>query len=410
MNMHITIKPSRNGSHVIPRYSEGSTPVSSMARSFWSPALKTSLSQGSVHAGNELQTRARIGVRRGSGPSLPVRVASALTIALNILVAFSFHASAAETVPPPPTSHADRIIEGWTVHVDARLLDGPDKELGDRALRILANHLYRITLVVPADKVKRLQQVPIWLDRTHGKLGPAQYHPSAQWLKDNGYDPALAKRVHIPDASNFARSSLQHEQPWMVLHELSHAYHDQVLGFDDPEIKAAWQHFVDSGKYKSVLHMDGKMRPHYGLTNPQEFFAEMSETYFRDEMTSYPFNCVELKPRRAGNLRAACEGVGAVAVMGVYVGRALPAASRNRRAMPALHASSCSFVLPGAFVVKSCLLPRQRVREVTASLGEFFTTKARRREGTRRRRFVSKRRKRRGAFSLQTWVSCRRHD
>ena len=74
-----------------------------------------------------------------------------------------------------------------------------------------------------------------------------------------------------------ASPRLQHEQPWMVLHELSHAYHDQVLNFDNAEIKAAWQRFVDSGKYKSVLHMNGHMRPHYGLTNPQEFFAEMSE-------------------------------------------------------------------------------------------------------------------------------------
>src|ERR1051325_5780159 len=76
-----------------------------------------------------------------------------------------------------PTSHTKRDIEGWTVHIDDRLLSGADKELGDRALRILANRLYDIKMVVPADKVARLQKVPIWLDHTHGKLRPAQYHP-----------------------------------------------------------------------------------------------------------------------------------------------------------------------------------------------------------------------------------------
>src|SRR4051812_44791260 len=85
----------------------------------------------------------------------------------------------AEEAPPKPAAHTERDVEGWTVHVDDRLLAGTEKELGDRALRILANRLYDIKMVVPADKVARLQKVPIWLDHTHGKLRPAQYHPSA---------------------------------------------------------------------------------------------------------------------------------------------------------------------------------------------------------------------------------------
>ena len=199
-----------------------------------------------------------------------------------------------EDDPPKPGSHTTRVIEGWTVHVDDRLLDGADKALGDRTLHILAARLTSITLVVPADKVKRLQQVPLWVDRTHGKLKSMQYHPSVEWLKENGYDPALAKCVHIPDASYFSSYDIQFQQPWAVLHELAHAYHDQVLSFDNAEIKAAWQRFVDSGKYKSVPHMNGRMRPHYGLTNPMEFFAEMTEAYFGMN-DFFPFNRAELQ-------------------------------------------------------------------------------------------------------------------
>lgn len=217
-----------------------------------------------------------------------------LACCIVLLSGLTLHAGNPATLPSKPASHTLQQIEGWTVHVDDRLLAGPDSAVGQRAIALLSNRLFQITQVVPADKLAMLRKVPIWLDRSHGRLRIAQYHPSAGWLKENGFDVAMAKGVHIPDAAEFVRPVLQHEQPWMVLHELSHAFHDQTLGFDNEEIKSAWQRFVDSGKYKSVLHMNGRMRPHYALTNPQEFFAEMSETYFGMN-DFYPFNAVELK-------------------------------------------------------------------------------------------------------------------
>ena len=85
-----------------------------------------------------------------------------------------------------------------------------------------------------------------------------------------------------------------HRMPWVVLHELSHAYHDQVLGFDDARVEALWKKFRDSGKYQSVLTSPGYMREHYGLTNAKEFFAEMTEAYFGSN-DFYPFVTGELK-------------------------------------------------------------------------------------------------------------------
>src|SRR5207253_6911933 len=183
---------------------------------------------------------------------------------------------ATRPVPAKPTSHTLKQIEGWTVHVDDRLLSGEDKELGERAMVLLGEHLKTSSAVMPAEKLAQLKQVHIWLDRTHGGLRSAQYHPSKAWLAFNGYDLALAKCVHIPDAAGFVSPRLQHDQPWMVLHELAHAYHDQVLGFEEPRIKAAWKKFVASGKYESVRHVSGKKVRHYGLTDQKEFFAEMS--------------------------------------------------------------------------------------------------------------------------------------
>jgi hypothetical protein len=180
------------------------------------------------------------------------------------------------------------------VHVDDRLLNAEDKELGKRAMTLLGEHLKKISGVMPAEKLARLKQVHIWLDLTHGGLRSAQYHPSKLWLVGNGYDVALARCVHIPDVRDFVSPRLQHDQPWMVLHELAHAYHDQVLGFEEPRIKAAWKKFVASGKYESVKHVSGRMLRHYGLTDQKEFFAEMSESYFGMN-DFFPFNRDELQ-------------------------------------------------------------------------------------------------------------------
>lgn len=173
-------------------------------------------------------------------------------------------------------------------------MTGPDKDLGRSAVGLLEGQLRVIALTLPADKVKRLRRVPIWLDRTHGKLVPAQYHPSAEWLAEHEYSRDLEKAVHIPDAKYFAAPVHQREQPSAVLHELAHAYHDQVLGFDHREVKAAWEGFVKGGKYKSVLHVRGDRREHYALTNEKEFFAEMTESYFGHN-DFFPFNSGELK-------------------------------------------------------------------------------------------------------------------
>jgi len=196
--------------------------------------------------------------------------------------------------PPKPTSHTVKKIEGWTVRVDDRLLAEPDKELGARALRFLENKLSDIKVVVPEDKVKKLQTVTIVLDLTHGNLGPMQYHPDAGWLKANGYSTDLAKCVHLPRAADVATRRNIVEQPWVILHELAHAYHDQVLGFDEPRIKEAYEKYKKSGRGEKTLRHDGQRVKHYALTDHKEFFAEMTESYFGTN-DFFPFNRAELK-------------------------------------------------------------------------------------------------------------------
>ncbi len=209
---------------------------------------------------------------------------------ISLVCAHPFAAAA----PALPTAHTTREIEGWSTRVDDRLLKGDNAAVGERALKLLTARLVAIAIIVPEPALAKLRAVTIQLDLNHGDLHAMQYHPNAGWLKSHGYSEALAKCVHIPEAEHFLSPFENHRMPWVVLHELSHAYHDQVPGFDDPRIRAAWEKFRDSGKYKSVLTSPGHMREHYGLNDPKEFFAEMTECYFGSN-DFYPFVTGELK-------------------------------------------------------------------------------------------------------------------
>lgn len=84
------------------------------------------------------------------------------------------------------------------------------------------------------------------------------------------------------------------KHPWVLLHELAHAYHDQHLGFDDPRMKEAYRAAKEAGIYENVLLYTGKRTSHYGLTDHKEYFAEGTEAYFaRNDF--YPFVRAELK-------------------------------------------------------------------------------------------------------------------
>ncbi len=200
----------------------------------------------------------------------------------------------ADDEPSKPVSHTNRELEGWTIRVDDRLLQGQESALGTRALRFLEGKLSDVRAVVSQEKLKQLQGMTIVLDLSHGGLGAMQYHPSSDWLKENGYSADLAKCVHIPVAAELPTRRCVNEQPWVVLHELAHAYHDQVLGFDEPRIIEAYLRFKASGRGDSSLLYDGTRVRHYALTDEKEFFAEMTEAYFGTN-DFYPFNRAELQ-------------------------------------------------------------------------------------------------------------------
>jgi hypothetical protein len=196
--------------------------------------------------------------------------------------------------PPRFYDPVEKQIEGWTVAVDPHLLAEEHAEVASKAFVALANHLQRVKYIVPEDRLAQLQKLRIWIDLDNPKLGNMQYHPDRGWLVANGHDPRLAKHVHIPRARQLYDRHMWAKHPYVVLHELAHAYHDQVLSFNEPEIIAAFNDAKEKKIYDEVLLFTGAKVRHYALSNHKEYFAESTEAYLGVN-DFYPFVRAELK-------------------------------------------------------------------------------------------------------------------
>jgi hypothetical protein len=86
--------------------------------------------------------------------------------------------------------------------------------------------------------------------------------------------------------------------PNFALHELAHAFHDRVLGFENAQIEAAYQKAKAAGLYDRVQRQDSEGRKRldraYALTNAKEYFAECTEALFAKN-DFFPFTKDELQ-------------------------------------------------------------------------------------------------------------------
>ncbi|MHC4745216.1 MAG: HzsA-related protein, partial [Planctomycetota bacterium] len=178
--------------------------------------------------------------------------------------------------PYEPISHYTvKMIEGWKVYVNNGLLEGGEHaETGAAAIEKLAGNMARVKQWIPDEPLKKLLKVVIWLevDSTrgpHGRTAVYQYHPGLTWLMDMDFHPGKHKCVEYGRASSLAKAGRR--SVTTLLHELAHAYHDQILGFDEPDIMAAYKRAVEGTAYppKDWVKADHK-----------EFFAGVTTRYF----------------------------------------------------------------------------------------------------------------------------------
>jgi hypothetical protein len=230
---------------------------------------------------------------------MPAGAAANIAAPMNKQIGFLFSLCAAmalSAAAPKPQFYQPikKDVEGWTIAVDPQLLKAKNKAAADKAFTALANHLQRVKFILSEAKVKELQKLPIRLELNNSRLGNMQYHPGVTWLRANRHDPALVKHVHIPRAAALYAPHMWAKHPYVVMHELAHAYHDQVLSFNNKEIIAAYEAAKKSGIYEKVLLYTGRTVRHYGLNNHKEYFAEATEAYLGVN-DFYPFVRAELK-------------------------------------------------------------------------------------------------------------------
>ncbi len=197
--------------------------------------------------------------------------------------------------------HELRDVEGWQVRVNRQLLRDEEKTFTEQALALLGKQLAEIRRVVPAHHVKRLQEVPLWINPPYEGIRPsAEYHPDAGWLRANKRDPAMAKAVEFTNTRIWERENRR--MPMLALHELAHAYHHRVIGHDHRGILDAFAAAKAGGRYESVKRWTGDKFTTdraYALSNEKEYFAETTEAFFgRNDFE--PFNREELEKMDPG--------------------------------------------------------------------------------------------------------------
>ncbi|MGA0039737.1 MAG: neutral/alkaline non-lysosomal ceramidase N-terminal domain-containing protein, partial [Pirellulales bacterium] len=223
-----------------------------------------------------------------------------LTLAVGGIFALAGGVAAADEAPQPAAvaTRELRDVAGWRVHVDSRLLQETPAAT-ERALALLEGQLQEMVGVVPPAAIERLQQVPLYFSPRYPNAGPrAEYHPGAEWLRNNGRDPVMAKAVEFTNIEDFEAECRR--MPALVLHELAHAYHDLSLpgGHANPTVKAAFERAVASGRYDRVERRDAegnvRLDRAYAMTNPAEYFAETSEAFFSTN-DFFPFDRTQLE-------------------------------------------------------------------------------------------------------------------
>jgi hypothetical protein len=190
----------------------------------------------------------------------------------------------------PTDSYRVHTIEGWTVRVSARLV--ADEDLAARTLALLRAKLLDANRAIPSAALTSLRKdVVVWVERDGERFPGMCYHPSADWLRENGFNPDKAGGIEVGDAGNFLDWS--REQPAMVIHELAHAWFDRLPRDDGRAVREAYERAKSAGAYERVLHANGRDERAYALNNVQEYFAELSEAYLGTN-DFFPFVRAEL--------------------------------------------------------------------------------------------------------------------
>jgi hypothetical protein len=184
-------------------------------------------------------------------------------------------------------------MQGWTVEINERLVR-ENSQVVKTTLEILTEQLAIVVEKFPPSRVSELRRILIWVEPSSpdGEVRAAYHTTGSVQPLQNGYPSAKLGAVDFRNARSFINA--RKTQPAIVAHELTHAYHELILGHEHPGLRAAYRNAVDNSLYRTVLRNNGARERAYALENEREYFAELTEAFFGTN-DYFPFNRAELQ-------------------------------------------------------------------------------------------------------------------
>jgi hypothetical protein len=202
----------------------------------------------------------------------------------------------AQAVPQTIPGYTIQNIQGFNVIINNNVLSQDTSKFQRKPLEVLDLELGTIVNLMPADATATLRRLLIWVEwneqteMSNGRNGTAEavYYGGhqLQLLKD-GKHPLKAKSVTVLSMLALTREHQPDRESGrcVLLHEMAHAVHNELMGRNSEPVKAAYYQAMQRNLYEKHL---------YAATNEQEFFAETTCAYF-DQLHYYPKTRADLE-------------------------------------------------------------------------------------------------------------------
>ena len=178
-----------------------------------------------------------------------------------------------------PAGYKKDDLRGFTLYFsDEVLKQDRASTLKRKPLEALERELIIVETVVPADKVKKLKAVPIWVEWNEHLAMKNGRSGQAVAVFYGGHQASLLGSESNPLKSNSVtilslKSLTAEHQPktdsgrCVTLHELAHAFQHYVLGDNNLLISSTYRQAMERKLYDPGL---------YVATNEKEYFAELT--------------------------------------------------------------------------------------------------------------------------------------
>jgi tetratricopeptide (TPR) repeat protein len=216
--------------------------------------------------------------------------------------------SAKGKITKGPPGYKKHIIHGFTLFINDEVYkNNDDPQWQRKPLEVLELELGTIVSKLPPKAVNVLRRLHVWIewedtsdpDLEQNVLAKyyGVYGDLVQWSLGRNKHPGKANNIEVINMKALTR---EHQpgvklERCVLLHEMAHAVHHQLVGMNNPAVINAFRVAQQRGLYAEAKDVYGRtIRPTYAATNHREYFAELTCLYL-DKLHYYPFDREEFK-------------------------------------------------------------------------------------------------------------------